>query len=673
MAEPATATAAPRAKSPKQVQAEADAAEAKASVAAEQAAVDDARAQLEAINTAPTDDLGNVTVPPADVPNGMGPPGQPKVLSESGAAAERRRLEAIISSRTSVQQRAQAKQDKAEGVVAAEESTAAKPPETPPAPTTKAGPSGSTWQWNPTSKKWEDSGIPADPSAAPKPSTFQGPDGKQYTLSADGTSATPVGGVGAADKPIRTITDPQSGAVFLQNPDGTKGQKLFDGAPHTASATSNGRIIGYDPTTMTPTGTIDTMTPEERAASTAKSAQEAETSRIALDLTKQAMAQLDAAMKLPQGPQRTEALTNAMQQYAGMKDPGAVLSFFTQQAQQRLTQAKQMSDQSGYQVDPVTMQPVTGPDGQPLQTAANQEQSYRRELDYGKAVSEHERGVQANRTAQQTASSAATESYGRYGLATAPFQGNLIAAQAPVMGFDAAAKHLGVDQSNPIFKGMLSAMQASGALDEQGMPKMPQAPARPTTPAMTPPPGGPAQGMQGLVPPGGAQPPAPAAPPPAPGTGNQATPGAGSMAAPPPAPDQGQGQPKSPLRHQDNGDGTVTEWYSDGTSETWRIPDPTQDDPAAGGGGAMPMMGGASGPAALVGGMPGQGGMYMGGNAQGGASMAAQGGMPGMGMMGAPNPAPFGGAGATSPTPLQKLLQQAGVLGANGSPLARAA
>lgn len=84
--------------------------------------------------------------------------------------------------------------------------------------------------------------------------------GAYWTYDQATGKATAINGPAAA---VKTITDPD-GSVWTQQPDGTKGQKLFDSLPQTVQ-TTDGRLLGYDKRTGQQVFAVDTQTPEGRA------------------------------------------------------------------------------------------------------------------------------------------------------------------------------------------------------------------------------------------------------------------------------------------------------------------------------------------------------------------------------------------------------------------------
>lgn len=445
---------------------------------------------------------------------------------------------------------------------------------------------GAAWVWNTETGRFESApGIPSGPGGAGAAArTFQGRDGQQYVLSADGTSATLISGQGAApdkEKTVKTISDPKTGAVYLQNPDGSLGEKLFDGKSTTGTATADGRIIGYDTETGEPKYRIDTMDPEDRALDRAKGAagleqtaattatltQKLEENRIAAALLQQARDEINAAAALPDEAERTAALTTAVEKYGALTDPAKAMDYAATQATARAARAKELSTQSGYQYDPVTMEPLRGADGQPVLTADASGKAWDRELDFGKAVSAHDISAQNARTNTQTAATSALESAGRYGLASPMWLQGVLASQAPVAGAGAAARAMGLDPESPIYKGVLAGMQASGALDANGMPKAPQRPTMPTTPLNQPLPERPPQQFSPLgAPLGGTRPG---------GLSGSSPSGAPPPTGGPPAVEQAAPPERMPVPGQDAidlGDGRARTMYDDGSQEDWDIP-----------------------------------------------------------------------------------------------------
>jgi hypothetical protein len=86
-----------------------------------------------------------------------------------------------------------------------------------------------------------------------------GADGQVYTLSEDGTSATPVSGVG------RAVQIQQRGGDTFISKDGGSSWEKASGLPSTPTTqTVGGRITGVNPLTGDKTFTTDLMTPEDR-------------------------------------------------------------------------------------------------------------------------------------------------------------------------------------------------------------------------------------------------------------------------------------------------------------------------------------------------------------------------------------------------------------------------
>lgn len=229
---------------------------------------------------------------------------------------------------------------------------------------------------------------------------------------------------------------------------------------------------------------------------------EADMARLRFQLLQRANEDITAALQMPEGPERTAAIMAAMEKYAALTDVPAAMRNMTDQAQLRLQRANALAEQTGYQYDPLTLDPVLGPDGTPVPTAGEAERGYRRELDYTTRLAEHERDVMAGRTQQQQAATTALESAGRYGLASPVWLGNIMQSQAPVSGLPSIAQRMGINQNDPIYQGALAAMQASGAIDANGMPKMPAPPQRPQAPSTVPPqaPGGTFAGQRSTTP-----------------------------------------------------------------------------------------------------------------------------------------------------------------------------
>jgi hypothetical protein len=115
------------------------------------------------------------------------------------------------------------------------------------------------WKYQPGSAK-ADTGFGSGPQGPGTPrSIITDGQGTYWTVDPQTGQSTAISGPKAAAK---TITDPD-GNVYLQNPDGTPGKRLFDAAAKTV--TDNGRIIGYDPAGGKVLFTLDTKTPEGRA------------------------------------------------------------------------------------------------------------------------------------------------------------------------------------------------------------------------------------------------------------------------------------------------------------------------------------------------------------------------------------------------------------------------
>ena len=116
------------------------------------------------------------------------------------------------------------------------------------------------WKYQPGSAK-ADTGFGSGPQGPGSPrSIITDGQGTYWTVDPQTGQSTAISGPKAAAK---TITDPD-GNVYLQNPDGTPGKRLFDAAAKTV--TDNGRIIGYDPAAGGKVlFTLDTKTPEGRA------------------------------------------------------------------------------------------------------------------------------------------------------------------------------------------------------------------------------------------------------------------------------------------------------------------------------------------------------------------------------------------------------------------------
>ena len=115
------------------------------------------------------------------------------------------------------------------------------------------------WKYQPGTAK-ADTGFGSGPQGPGEmPSVVTDGRGTYWTLNPRTGEAKAISGPQAAAK---TITDPD-GNVYLQNPDGTPGEKLFDAAPKTI--TDNGRVIGLDPRTYQKIFEVDTKTPEGRA------------------------------------------------------------------------------------------------------------------------------------------------------------------------------------------------------------------------------------------------------------------------------------------------------------------------------------------------------------------------------------------------------------------------
>lgn len=100
----------------------------------------------------------------------------------------------------------------------------------------------------------------------------------------------------------------------------------------------------------------------------------------------------------------------------------------------------------------------------------------------------------ATRTAQQGAATEAVGNYGRFGLATAPFQTNVLSALAPVTDLHAAAKSMGLMPDNPIVQSVQKSWEAFTASQQPAgaaaAPVAGAAPA-PSAAAIVPPPAAP--------------------------------------------------------------------------------------------------------------------------------------------------------------------------------------
>lgn len=129
--------------------------------------------------------------------------------------------------------------------------------------------------------------------------------------------------------------------------------------------TANGRVTVYDPQTNKVVNQLDLLTEGERAANEAP----AQTTLLKLQLLQEAQKSFEGAYAMPAGPQRQAALQAALEKYAGLTDPVAALNYAGSTADRQLRQAKELSDQTGVQHDPLTLQPKIDPaTGQPLLT-----------------------------------------------------------------------------------------------------------------------------------------------------------------------------------------------------------------------------------------------------------------------------------------------------------------
>jgi len=159
-----------------------------------------------------------------------------------------------------------------------------------------------------------DTGIPAGPGE--RPSVITDGQGTYWTVDPTTGQARSITGPKAAAK---TITDPD-GNIWLQNPDGTKGSKLFDAAPKTV--TDNGRIIAYDPRSGAKIFETDTKTPEGRAlADRLERANVAAAERQADPQFASAIAQYRAEAQRRQGLARTELARLQDLQKSGQLSP----------------------------------------------------------------------------------------------------------------------------------------------------------------------------------------------------------------------------------------------------------------------------------------------------------------------------------------------------------------
>ena len=116
------------------------------------------------------------------------------------------------------------------------------------------------WSYVPGSAK-PDTGILGQPSGpGTSSSVITDGQGAYWAFDPYTKQITAINGPAAAAK---TVTDPD-GSVYLQKPDGTKGQKLFESLPQTLQ-TTDGRLVGYDKRTGQQIFNLDTQTPEGRA------------------------------------------------------------------------------------------------------------------------------------------------------------------------------------------------------------------------------------------------------------------------------------------------------------------------------------------------------------------------------------------------------------------------
>jgi hypothetical protein len=125
--------------------------------------------------------------------------------------------------------------------------------------------------------------------------------GAYWTYDTATGKATPINGPAAG---VKTINDPD-GSVWTQNPDGSKGTKLFDSLPQTY--TDNGIVIGVDKRTGREVFRVDTKTPEGRELAnrleraTVEAAEQANLPKFGA-----AVAQYQAEVQRRQGLARTE-------------------------------------------------------------------------------------------------------------------------------------------------------------------------------------------------------------------------------------------------------------------------------------------------------------------------------------------------------------------------------
>jgi hypothetical protein len=117
---------------------------------------------------------------------------------------------------------------------------------------------GQTYYSDDQGRTWKPSGgLPATQQR------LQGGDGQYYTLSPDGTTATPISGVG------RAVQVQQRGGSTYLSKDGGVTWEPAQGLPTVPSvSTVGGRAVGIDPLTGQQTFSTDLMSPEDRARQT---------------------------------------------------------------------------------------------------------------------------------------------------------------------------------------------------------------------------------------------------------------------------------------------------------------------------------------------------------------------------------------------------------------------
>lgn len=116
------------------------------------------------------------------------------------------------------------------------------------------------WKYQPGSAK-ADTGFGSGPQGPGTPPTvLTDGRGAYWTFDPVTGKASPLNGPAAG---IKTIADPANGAVYLQNPDGSLGRKLFDGQAQTI--TDNGFVVGIDKRNGAEVFRTDVKTPEGRA------------------------------------------------------------------------------------------------------------------------------------------------------------------------------------------------------------------------------------------------------------------------------------------------------------------------------------------------------------------------------------------------------------------------